>query len=72
MGHAVETQPVLFIQGAGSTHDPEGSGRLAAYQAGELGTGYRVIAPEMPDADNPIISPGGIGLRTRWRRSMRR
>ena len=39
------TQPVLFIQGAGGMHQPEGSGRLAAYLARELGTGYRVIAP---------------------------
>jgi uncharacterized protein len=49
----VDTQPVLFIQGAGSMHDREGSGRLAAYLARELSTGYRVIAPEMPEADNP-------------------
>jgi predicted alpha/beta hydrolase family esterase len=49
----LETQPVLFIQGAGGMHKPEGSGRLAAYLARELGTGYRVIAPEMPDADSP-------------------
>jgi predicted alpha/beta hydrolase family esterase len=53
----VDTQPVLFIQGAGSMHAPEGSGRLAAYLARELGTGYRVIAPEMPDADNPHYQP---------------
>jgi hypothetical protein len=51
------TQPVLFIQGAGGMHQPEGSGRLAAYLARELGTGYRVIAPEMPDADNPRYQP---------------
>jgi hypothetical protein len=34
-------------------HEPEGSGRLAAYLARDLGTDYRLIAPEMPDADNP-------------------
>jgi uncharacterized protein len=56
-GGAVDTQPVLFIQGAGSIHDPEGSGRLAAHLANELGTGYRLIAPEMPDADNPHYQP---------------
>jgi uncharacterized protein len=49
----VNTQRVLFIQGAGSMHEPEGSGRLAAYLARKLGTDYRLIAPEMPDADNP-------------------
>ena len=53
----MDTQPVLFIQGAGSMHDPEGSGQLAAYLARELSTGYRVIAPEMPDADNPHYQP---------------
>jgi predicted alpha/beta hydrolase family esterase len=34
-------------------HEPEGSGRLAAYLARELDTDYRLIAPEMPDADDP-------------------
>ena len=53
----LEAQPVLFIQGAGGMHQPEGSGRLAAYLARELGTDYRVIAPEMPDADNPHYRP---------------
>lgn len=50
-------QPVLFIQGAGGMHQPEGSGWLAAYLARELGAGYRVIAPEMPDADDPHYQP---------------
>jgi pimeloyl-ACP methyl ester carboxylesterase len=49
----LNTQPILFIQGAGMMHDPEGSGRLAAYLARELSADHRVIAPEMPDADNP-------------------
>ena len=53
----MDSQPVLFIQGAGSMHEPEGSGRLAAYLARELGTDYRLIAPEMPDADNPHYQP---------------
>jgi predicted alpha/beta hydrolase family esterase len=53
----VDTQPVLFIQGAGSMYAPEGSGQLAAYLARELSTGYGVIAPEMPDADNPHYQP---------------
>jgi len=53
----VNSQPVLFIQGAGSMHEPEGSGRLAAYLAHELGTDYRLIAPEMPEADNPKYRP---------------
>jgi predicted alpha/beta hydrolase family esterase len=53
----VNSQPVLFIQGAGSTHEPEGSGRLAAYLVRTLGTDYRVIAPEMPDADDPHYEP---------------
>ena len=53
----MDTQPVLFIQGAGSMHEPEGSGRLAAYLARELGTGFHVVAPQMPDADNPHYQP---------------
>ena len=38
-------------------HQPEGSGRLASYLARELGTEHRVVAPEMPDADNPHYRP---------------
>jgi uncharacterized protein len=53
----LDTRPVLFIQGAGRMHAPEGSGRLAAYLAHELSADYRVIAPEMPDADNPRYQP---------------
>jgi uncharacterized protein len=53
----VDSQPVLFIQGAGSMHQPEGSGRFAASLAAELGPDYRLIAPEMPDADNPHYQP---------------
>lgn len=49
----MDRQPILFVQGAGSMHAPDGSGRLAAYLASELGDGYRVSAPEMPDAGNP-------------------
>ena len=40
----LETQPVLFIQGAGGMHQPEGSGRLAAYLARELGICYATSA----------------------------
>jgi hypothetical protein len=68
----VDTQPFLFIQGAGSMHDPEGSCRLAGYLARELSTGYRVIAPEMPDLTIPTINPGGIGLSRSSRRWIRR
>jgi predicted alpha/beta hydrolase family esterase len=32
---------------------PQGSGRLAAHLAREVGPDYRVIAPEMPHADSP-------------------
>jgi predicted alpha/beta hydrolase family esterase len=53
----LDGQPVLFIQGAGNMFQPEGSGRLAAYLARELGDAYRVIAPEMPDADHPHYQP---------------
>ena len=49
----MDNQPVLFIQGAGNMHEPEGSGRLAAYLAHELSPDFRVIAPEMPNADRP-------------------
>jgi predicted alpha/beta hydrolase family esterase len=50
-------QSVLFIQGAGDMRHPEGSGHLADYLDQHLGSEYRVIAPEMPDADNPRYQP---------------
>lgn len=53
----MDAQPILFVQGAGDMKQPEGSGRLAAYLASELGDSYRVIAPEMPEADNPHYQP---------------
>ena len=53
----MDTQPILFVQGAGDMQQPEGSGQLAAYLASELGDRYRVIAPEMPEANNPHYQP---------------
>jgi predicted alpha/beta hydrolase family esterase len=44
---------VLFVQGAGDMHHSEGSVHLARYLERELGDDYRVLAPEMPDAENP-------------------
>jgi predicted alpha/beta hydrolase family esterase len=38
-------------------HEPEGSGRLAGYLARELSSSFRVIAPEMPDPENPHYQP---------------
>jgi uncharacterized protein len=52
----VDRQPVLFHSGRREHAPARGCGRLAAYLALEL-TGYRVIAPEMPDADNPQYQP---------------
>ena len=48
---------ILFVQGAGHMREPDGSGHLADYLERELGTAYRVVAPEMPDADNPRYRP---------------
>ena len=44
---------VLFVQGAGDMHHPEGSIHLARWLEHELGEDFRVLAPEMPDAENP-------------------
>jgi hypothetical protein len=44
---------VLFVQGAGGMHHPEGSIHLARWLERELGDDFRVLAPEMPDAENP-------------------
>ena len=62
------TQPVLFIQGAGNMDRPEGSGRLAAYLARELGTDYRVMARRCPMLTILTTSPGGIGSSRSSRR----
>ena len=44
---------VLFVQGAGDMHHPEGSIHLARWLERELGDDFRVLAPEMPEAENP-------------------
>lgn len=44
---------VLFVQGAGDLHHPEGSIHLARFLERELGARYRIVVPEMPDAENP-------------------
>ena len=51
------TQSLLFVQGAGDMHGPEGSSVLVRYLERELGAGYHVVAPEMPDAANPRYKP---------------
>jgi hypothetical protein len=50
-------RPLLFVQGAGDMHAPDGSIVLVRYLERELGEGYRVSAPEMPDAENPQYQP---------------
>src|SRR5215467_5116116 len=44
---------VLFIQGAGNKHEPFGSGKLIAYLQEQLGSDYKVLAPDMPDPNHP-------------------
>ena len=44
---------VLFVQGAGDMHHPEGSIHIARWLERELSDDLRVLAPEMPDAENP-------------------
>ena len=49
---------VLFVQGAGDMYQPEGSIHLARWLERELGDDFRVVAPEMPDAEtNPRYGP---------------
>ena len=48
----------LFIQGAGDMHQPDGSIHLARFLERSLENEYRVLAPEMPDADeDPRYEP---------------
>jgi predicted alpha/beta hydrolase family esterase len=51
------TATILFVQGAGDLHHPEGSIHLARWLERELGEHFRVLAPEMPDAENPAYEP---------------
>jgi hypothetical protein len=44
---------VLFLPGAGDPRHPQGSGHLADYLARELGDPFEVIAPQMPNANDP-------------------
>ena len=46
-------KPILFIQGAGNKHKPLGSGKLIACLQEHLGSDYHVLAPDMPDPDQP-------------------
>jgi predicted alpha/beta hydrolase family esterase len=50
-------QPVYFVHGAGDPQQPLGSSHLSDYLARELGDGYEVIAPTMPEPDDPHYQP---------------
>src|SRR5690349_1221133 len=51
------TKQILFIHGAGNQHHPEGSAKLVAALKQQLGSDYHVLAPDMPDPDNPAYQP---------------
>ncbi|QBD77663.1 alpha/beta fold hydrolase [Ktedonosporobacter rubrisoli] len=51
------SKQILFIHGSGNQHDPFGSGKLVAFLRQQLGSDYQVLAPDMPDADNPRYLP---------------
>ena len=53
----MKRRPLVFIQGAGDMRAPDGSGKLAAYLIAALGDEYHVIAPAMPEPDNPRYGP---------------
>lgn len=44
---------VLFIHSAGPQGHHEGSDYLVTYLRDTLGSGYRILLPEMPDPENP-------------------
>ena len=44
---------VLFIPGAGDPRHPQGSAHLADYLARELGDAFELVAPDMPNAEDP-------------------
>jgi serine hydrolase len=50
-------QPVLFVHAGGDPRHPEGSGQFIDYLGRELGDEYQVIAPTMPNPDEPHYRP---------------
>ena len=58
------TRQVLFIQGAGDMHAPDGSGVLASYLRDALGDAAEVLVPDMTDAENPRYEAWSGQLRT--------
>lgn len=55
---------ILVAQGGGDMHAPDGSIHLVRLLERELGSEIPVIAPELPDADNPRYDP--------WREALER
>ena len=53
----MSSRNVFFIHGAGDPRHPEGSGQLADYLARELGDDWEVMAPTMPEPDDPHYRP---------------
>jgi predicted alpha/beta hydrolase family esterase len=51
------TQSVYFVHGAGDPRQPFGSGHLSDHLRRELGGGFDVLAPTMPDPDDPHYQP---------------
>ena len=50
-------QTVLAIHAAGDPKHPEGSGQLFDWLGRELGADFRVLAPTMPEPDEPHYGP---------------
>ena len=60
------TRTLLFIQGTGDMWAPEGSGVLVKYLERELGSGYEIVAPEMPGAaTEPHYEPWRDAIESR-------
>jgi predicted alpha/beta hydrolase family esterase len=57
------TRQVLFVQGAGSRVHDEWDRKLVDNLRSELGDGYEVRYPRMPDEDDPRYVPWGTALR---------
>ena len=49
----VKNKKVLFLHSAGPQHNDEGSAKLLQYIKDNLSTDYQIIAPIMPNPDDP-------------------
>lgn len=62
-----ETRQILFIQGGGAGAHEEWDDKLVDSLRRELGVGYEVHYPRMPDEDDPSYARWSVAIRSEMR-----